>query len=141
MLRSASPADVPEILALLAASKLPTGGVSEHLETLVLFESGGSIAGVGGLELYGPSALLRSLAVAPAHGGRGLAEAICDHLEAEARLRNVETLYLLTETAERFFSKRGYLAVPRAEAPPAIASTEEFSTLCPQSAILMRRAA
>jgi len=141
VLRPAKPGDLPEISELLATPRLPTMGVAENLGTFFVFESRHSIVGVGGLELHGSVALLRSLAVAPAHRGRGLATAICAHLEAEAATRGVEHVYLLTETAERFFTRRGYVAIPRANAPPEIASSEEFSVLCPQSAVFMRRAA
>ncbi len=141
VVRSAQPGDLPGISQLLATARLPTAGVAEHLDTFVVLESGGSLVGVGGLELHKSVALLRSLAVAPAHQRRGLATSICDHLEAEAESRDVEDLYLLTETAELFFSKRGYVAVSRDDAPPQIASSEQFSVLCPQSAVFMRRAA
>jgi amino-acid N-acetyltransferase len=139
MLRLAAPADLSDIDALLRGAGLPSSGVSEHLDTFVVFESGGSIAGVGGLEMCGSEALLRSLAVAPAFRRRGIAASICDRLEAIAESRGVEQLYLLTETAERYFVKRGYAVTARSEAPSAIASTEEFTLLCPQSAIMLRR--
>ena len=139
MLRLAAPTDLSDIDALLRGAGLPSSGVSEHLHTFVVFESGGSIAGVGGLEMCGAHALLRSLVVAPAFRGRGVAASICDRLEEIAASRGVEQLYLLTETAERYFLKRGYAVSARSEAPSAIASTEEFTMLCPQSAIMMRR--
>ena len=139
MLRRAAPTDLAGIDALLRGAGLPSSGVSEHLDTFVVFESGGSIAGVGGLEICGSDALLRSLAVAPAFRGRGVAASICDRLEAIAASRGIEQLYLLTETAEQYFVKRGYAVTARPEAPSAIASTEEFTMLCPQSAIMMRR--
>ena len=141
MLRPANASDLSEISELLAMAELPVAGVARHLDAFVVIESGGSIVGVGGLEVHRPQALLRSLAVAPAHQGRGLATAICDHLEAEAASRGVEQLYLLTETAASFFSRRGYVVISREDAPPEIASSEEFSVLCPQSAVFMRRAA
>ncbi len=141
MVRPAKQSDIPAISELLASAKLPTAGVSQHLATFVVIESGGSIVGVGGLELHQSAALLRSLAVSPAHQRRGLATTLCDHLEADAARRGVEQLYLLTETAASFFSQRGYAAISRDEAPPEIAASEEFSQLCPESAVFMRRAA
>ncbi len=141
MLRLATPTDLAGIDALLRGARLPSSGITEHVGTFIVFESSGSIDGVGGLEICGPHALLRSLAVAPAFRGRGIAASICDHLETMAVNRGVEQLYLLTETAERYFMKRGYAVTARSEAPSAIASTEEFTTLCPQFAIMMRRSA
>ena len=141
MVRPAKPSDLPAISELLVNATLPTAGVAEHLETFVVLESGGAIVGVGGLEVHKSVALIRSLAVAPAHQGCGLATAICDHLEAEGASRGVKHLYLLTETAASFFAKRGYAAISRNGAPPEITSSQEFSEICPQSAVFMRRAA
>ncbi len=138
-LRRARQADLPEVLAILSEADLPLEGVSENLGSFVVSESDGSIVGVGGLEIRRPHALLRSLAVKPAYRRRGLAAAMCDRLEREAAESDIRELYLLTETAERFFTQRNFAAVPRAEAPPEIASSDEFSNLCSLSAVLMRR--
>jgi amino-acid N-acetyltransferase len=138
-LRPANACDIPEIFKLLEAVELPTRGVADHVGEFVVFESGGAILGVGGLEVHGSHALLRSLAVSPAHQGVGLATAICDHLEAAAERCGIESIYLLTETADEFFAKRGYVVASRTEAPREIASAEEFSVICPQSATFMRR--
>jgi len=138
-LRAARPGDLPAIRALLEAAGLPSAGVAEHLGTFVVVESQGALVGVGGLEIHGPVGLLRSLAMAPAQRRRGLASAICAHLEGEARARGLEALYLLTETATAFFARRGYRPVPRAAAPAAIAACAEFRVLCPRSAALMGR--
>ena len=54
--------------------------------------------------------------------------------------QGIKTLYLLTTTAAQFFAKRGYEAVPRSEAPAAIAATAQFSDLCPASSAFMRKA-
>lgn len=139
MLRSARPIDLSAIATLLAEFGLPTRGVVDSLESFVVVELKGRLIGVGGIEIHGRNALLRSLAVSPEHQHSGVATAICDHLEAQAAQQDLESVYLLTETAEQFFSGRGYEVVARSEAPAAIAASEEFSALCPQSATLMRR--
>lgn len=141
MLRSAKPDDFSDICALLSAARLSTEGVSENLDTFSVFELSGSVVGVGGIELRGSFALLRSLAVASEYQGQSVGSVVCDGLEAEAARRGVTHIYLLTETAEQFFSQRGYVPVPRADAPPAIASSDHFGLICPESAVLMGRAA
>ncbi len=141
MIRPATKTDLPAICELLAKARLPTAGVANHLDTFAVLESGGSVIAVGGLEFYNTIALLRSLAVAPTHQGRGLASQICSYLEADASSRGVHDVYLLTETAESFFSGRGYAAISRDDAPPEITSSDEFAKICPESAVLMRRAA
>ena len=92
--------------------------------------------GIVGLELYGSCALLRS-AVSPRRRGEGIGEALLVHAEQAAAQRGVMELYLLTTTAERYFSRRGYDVVDRATAPDAITRTRQFSELCPSSSILM----
>ena len=61
------------------------------------------------------------------------------HIATWAAEQGVETLYLLTTTAAQFFARRGYEAVPRSEAPAAIAATAQFSELCPASSTFMRK--
>ena len=137
-LRAAQPDDLRAIRGLLAAASLPVEGIEDHLQSFVIAEADDGIAGAGGLEVYGACALIRSIVVAPDKQRRGIAAAICDHLEKLAAASAVEHIYLLTETAEQFFARRGYAQEERADVPPEIASTQEFSELCPDSAVLMR---
>jgi amino-acid N-acetyltransferase len=118
MVRAAKSNDLSDISALLSGANLTTAGVFENLDAFVVLERSASLVGVGGIEYRGIFGLLRSVAVVPEYQGWGLASAICTHLESEGARRGVESIYLLTETAEQFFSKRGYVAVPRPEAPP-----------------------
>jgi hypothetical protein len=45
----------------------------------------------------------------------------------------------LTIDAEKFFARLGYRTMARSDAPAAIQSTDEFSSLCPGSAVLMQK--
>src|SRR5512136_1798796 len=62
--------DVNGIKALLAAVDLPATDVREHIGDFLVARTGERIVGCGGLELYGDTALLRSLAVLPEQRGR-----------------------------------------------------------------------
>lgn len=139
MLRPARPGDLRAMTALLTEAGLPTQGVVDLLETFVVVELEHGLIGLGGMETHGHHALLRSLAVSPEHRGCGVASAICDHLEQLAARNGIESIYILTETAEQFFAGRGYEVVARSTAPEAIAASEEFADLCPQSATFMWR--
>lgn len=97
------------------------------------------IIAVVGLELFGAVALLRSLAVAPAHRGRGLARQLVTFAESVAASRGVDSLFLLTTTASDFFCKSGFMPISRPEAPPAIQATSQFSSLCPASSAFLRK--
>ena len=83
-----------------------------------------------------------SFEVATSVYGTGMATVTrgSERTDPNVSVQGVDDLYLLTETAEPFFAKRGYGAIPRADAPAAIAATEELSSLCPDSAVLMHRA-
>lgn len=98
-----------------------------------------SVIGVGGAEIYGRVGLLRSFVVADAWRRMGVASAILSRIEEEAVRRGVRRLYLLTESARAFSEASGFETIPRCEAPPEIAATEEFASLCPESATLMVR--
>lgn len=91
----------------------------------------------GGLELFGDSALLRSVAVAPQERGKKLGNQVVQDLLTKARSLGVHQLYLLTETAERYFEARGFKKITRELAPEAIANSSEFKTVCPASAVCM----
>ena len=143
-IRRAGDTDLPAILALLAEVDLPIAGVAPGVDAFVVAESEPAatsrpIVGVGGLELCGSVALLRSVAVDPACRDSGIGTRLCDRLKAAAAARGVRGIYLLTETAERFFARRGYVRIDRANAPPEIAATAEFSEVCPETAVLMTR--
>lgn len=127
--------------ALLAGAQLPVADLgSSRSLTLLGMRDGGRLVGVVGVEVYGRVGMLRSLAVEPAHRKTGLGTTLATSAEAWAAEQGIETLYLLTTTAAQFFARRGYVAVPRSEAPQAIAATAQFSALCPASSTLMRRA-
>ena len=134
-LRPARPAEFDAIAGLLRAADLPVEDLDAvMLDAFVVATEGGACVGVVGLEIHGPNALLRSLAVEPRHRSRGLGAGLVDAIETEARARGVTALYLLTTTATAFFERVGYAAHDRAAVPSAIAATTEFSSLCPDTA-------
>ena len=123
---------------LLSESGLPIEDITaQHLQHFFGFGSGPELEGLVGLELYGEVALLRSLAVASSRRGTGVGSGLVAHAELHARDKGVQSLYLLTTTAEQFFLRRGYARIPRDEAPAAIRSTKEFSGICPTSSAFM----
>lgn len=135
----AAPQDETAILRLLGSCGLPTADVAQHLRNFLVARLDGEVAGVAGLEPAGGYGLLRSLAVDPAHRSRGIARALCTRIEARAAELGVRTLYLLTTTAEKFFAASGFTSVRRGSVPEAIRSTLEFSSLCPDSAVVMTK--
>jgi arsenate reductase len=136
----ATSADLPAITSLLAASGLPTEGIADHLATALVARDGTSVVASAVLEVYGDSALLRSVAVAATHRRRGLGERIVRAAMDTARSRGIRTVYLLTTTAADFFARRlGFRPVSRADVPDGVRVSAEFSRLCPDSATAMMR--
>ena len=71
--------------------------------------------------------------------GRRIASRLCDEAEARAAAAGAKRVFLLTETAEELFARRGYRRLDRAAAPPEVAASREFALVCPASAVLMVR--
>ena len=133
----ATPADLPAILALLAASKLPRADIEAHVASTLVARQEPGVVGTAALELYGGAALLRSVAVATERRGQGLGAALTVAALDLARRRGVRTVYLLTETAGQFFPRFGFTAITRAQVEPAVLESPEFTTACPKSALVM----
>ncbi len=132
------PKDEPLIRQLLSLCELPQGDITpEHLRHFLVLKEKGQVIGVVGVEVLGRFSLLRSLAVHPRYRRRGFASQLLDKAEEYAASLKIETFYLLTMTAEGFFSKRGYQRVQRDSAPPPIQGTTEFKNLCPASSVCM----
>ena len=138
----ASVEDETKIKEVLTAGGLHHEDITPfHLQHFLVLKDDPSstLTGVVGLELINNNALLRSLAVIEPHRSKGLATQLLKEIEKYARSNQVDTLYLLTLTAERFFTKRGYRKTDRKSAPPAIQETAEFKSLCPATAVCMKK--
>ena len=130
----------PEVQRLLADAELPTSDLDDGDEVQwVGMRIEGQLAGIAGLEIYGKVALVRSVVVTPSYRGHGFGKALVVSVENIALQSGVQEVYLLTETAEGYFERRGYRSHSREEAPPAIATTTEFAEVCPASAAFMRK--
>jgi len=103
------------------------------------YRRNGKLVGVVGIERSGTMALLHSLAVSVELRGSGLGRTLVQFAEAEARSKGIRALFLLTETAEQFFTKLGYQLLSRENAPPEIKKTAQFSTLCPATSSFMSK--
>ena len=133
----ASAADLPDVLVLLRRCELLENGVAEAIANFFVARSS-TLLGCAGLEIYGSSGLLRSVAVDSAARGNGLGSELVESVVTAARGRGLSELFLLTTTAPRFFEQLGYRAVQRSTVPLGIAESWEFRVGCPQSAVAMR---
>jgi amino-acid N-acetyltransferase len=97
----------------------------------------GSVVGSAALELYGPAALLRSVAVRRDLRGTRLGGRLTEAALELSRDLAVAEAYLLTEMADLFFPRFGFRPIPRSEVPLGIRHSVEFTSACPASARAM----
>jgi N-acetylglutamate synthase-like GNAT family acetyltransferase len=138
-IRRLRPAEYERLKSALAAEGLPADDICGAANRFYALEEGGHVLGYAGLERHGGAVLLRSVVV-PAErrgsgAGRRLVEAVLDEA---ARLGHRE-IHLLTMTAAAYFERLGFERVPREHAPAGVRSSAQFISLCPGSAVLMRR--
>ena len=134
--RPASAADWEAIAALLDQHRLPLAGARDHVIDFLVAVEDTRVIGVAGLERYGDTALLRSVAVsAPGSGiGTRLVQALLEH----AHESGIGTVVLLTTTAAGFFPRFGFTVVMREDVPASVHASAEFHGACPSSATVMR---
>jgi amino-acid N-acetyltransferase len=139
-IRVARAADLAAATSLLRAAGLPVEDFSEDLVgNFLVASTGPSVVGCIGLEPLSNVGLLRSLAVDPDFRDGGVGRMLVRELEAHASRLGINELWLLTIDADGFFSRLGYRVQERDKAPAAIRRTAEFSLLCPDDAILMKK--
>jgi arsenite methyltransferase len=138
-IRPARPAELAEVLSLLRDAGLPTEGVGASFEHFLVAERDGRILGTIGLEAYGRLGLLRSAAVRDHLRGSGLGSALTMRLLQASTERGIEELSLLTETAEGFFPRFGFVRATRDVVPRIVKQSVEFRESCPATATVMVR--
>ena len=100
--------DLIPIRALLERSGLPTSDLDSARPDFVVIRENGQVIAAGALQPFGPSALLRSVVVAPDRRERGLGRTVVNELERMARTADIGQLILLTQTAAEFFAHQRY---------------------------------
>lgn len=139
-LRQALPQDWDAVRELLRDSGLPTDDLGpQRLDGFLIAEDDGVVVGLIGLELLGTTGLLRSLVVEKKARRAGLGSKLVGALESAAETAGISELWLLTIDAEKFFQRHNYEIVDRTTAPDSIRSADEFTSLCPDTAYLMRK--
>ncbi len=136
-IRPARAADWPAIADLLTRYDLPLDGAQTHLaDFVVMVDAADALRGVAGLERYGCTGLLRSVAVAEQGGGVGAA--LVHHLLEEAKAMGITQVVLLTTTAADYFPRFGFRRIDRQAAPAEVTASVEFQSACPASATVMQ---
>lgn len=134
-----APEEFDSVFDILAESKLDYSDLKQpNIRLFRLIENELTIA-VGGLEIYGDQALLRSVAVKSELQGKGLGKKIVTKIEDVARQSEIRSLFLLTTTASNFFASIGYQKIDRDDFAEPLKQTAQFAGLCPASAVCMKK--
>lgn len=134
-----TPKDHSKVVVLLSREGLPVEDLGEDTLLYGLYEDQEHLIGTAGLEIYGSVALLRSVSVISGKRQKGYGRYLVKGIETVAATNGVQQLFLLTTTAAIFFQHNGYKVIERDTAPLAIRNTFEFSSLCPSTAVFMRK--
>ena len=132
--------DLEAVQVLLRSNNLPSDDCGDHLSNFVGIEKNNRLIAIGGFEHRGQYSLLRSVAVDSRYRGLKLGASLVKKILDKLRLLEVEAVYILTETAEYYFSQFGFHRVGRDSLPSEIQSTQQCQSLCPASAVAMRLA-
>jgi len=97
------------------------------------------VVGAIGMEIYGSDGLLRSLVVRPEYRKMKIAGGMINEIEKLGRNIGLNTIYLLTETAQKYFAGKGYQLIERKDAPQLLKHSSEFSHVCPATAAFMKK--
>lgn len=127
-----------KVKEMLIANKLPVDDIADNTKLFMLTRKG-KLIGTGGLEMLGDVALIRSVSTDDSLRGQGLGKYVVDELEQFAIRAGMQTLYLVTTSADQFFSKLGYATVNRILLPTEILSHPQLTSVCPASAIVMNK--
>ena len=106
-----NPDDLPEMTRLLESAGLPARSIEPFIDTFMVAELDGALVGVGGIEVYGDTAVLRSVAVDDALRGTGVGHGLSVRLTGLAYLHRVNDIYLFTGEAWRFWEKQGFTEI------------------------------
>lgn len=132
------PKEIQQAIHLLQQQHLPVEDIDDD-KILYLFLDGKSVIGTAGLEIFEDCALLRSVSIVKEEQGKGFGKKLNEQVENYAKEAGINCLYLLTTTAKNFFDKQGYCVIKRQDTPEAVRQTTEFTSLCPSTAVVMKK--
>jgi amino-acid N-acetyltransferase len=137
MIRSTTEQDYPRVCSLLELENLPTIDLDKNLPHFFVKTINEEVVGSIGMEHYGQSGLLRSMIVGPAFRNKGIASELVNKLTQYAKDQGLKKLFLITNTAEEYFQRFGFIKVSREHVEQEVLQSKEFNGLCPASSAIM----
>ncbi len=138
-IRQADKSDLADIIKLLETNNLPSVDIPNSSIQLFIGSYNNETIGVVGIEIYEETGLLRSLAVHDSFKKLRVGTKLINKLFDHIKLNNIKDVYLLTETAEDYFTKFDFFKVERSNTPDIIMETDEYKDICPNSAVVMHK--
>lgn len=136
-IQEATAAQMPAVITLLQNNKLPVEDITTGKQQFWVAMADETIAGSIAVEQYGEYALLRSMATAAVFRNNGIAAQLVQTVFNFAQQKNISAVYLLTESAAIYFTKKGFTKISRQDVPESIQQSTEFASVCPSTAIVM----
>ncbi|MBL0216659.1 MAG: GNAT family N-acetyltransferase [Myxococcales bacterium] len=127
--------DRPELEALLVGCGLPIEGLAQASSVMARID--GVAVAAAALEEWEGFGILRSVAVAEAHRGTGLATALVTDRLCAARLAGLRSVSLLTTGARGYFERFGFVAGDRSSLPPALGASTQLELPACSTAVAM----
>jgi arsenate reductase (glutaredoxin) len=128
------------LVAALTAAGLSASDLDEPEQSFFAYSTlAGDAAGFGGYALYGADVLLRSVVVPETQRSQRVGRNLLPLLLYRAFRAGARKAWVLTTTAEPFFTKLGFKATERSAAPASILETRQAKELCPSTAVLLSR--
>jgi amino-acid N-acetyltransferase len=118
--------DVASLIPLIASGELPPIFLEPFVDGFLIVEHNGRPIGCGGVEFYGPDAVIRSVVVDPAARGLGLGLDIARLLEDDAWKSDAKDVYLFTMHAHDFWKRIGYRDLPLDEWPQMVRENWQY---------------
>ena len=135
--RSASGPDLPHIATMLHHGGLAAGAARERLGRTMVAEADRAPIATASWERFDRSGLLRSVAVTPEVRRAGAGTVIVAATLKRMLEEGIRDVYLVTESAERFFAECGFKTIERDELPEEITKHPQVTRECPASAPAM----
>lgn len=132
----AEPGDFLQLHKILIENGLPTAGV-DFGKGIYYIASGQELMGLIGAEQYGTAVMLRSLAVKPQFRKTGIAAQLIDYVLRQLKDTGVTDIYLITNTAEQYMTRCGFLTIERDNVPNHILTTSALGNACSLSSTCM----
>ena len=131
--------EIPYATELLKDNELPYSDINTESVQLFSIEQDKQTIGIIGFEQYGKHGLLRSFVIEKQYRSKGLGARILSDFEKMASEQGITEFFILTTTADKFFARNGFEVFDRNAVPQLIANTTEFESICPASAVCMRK--